>query len=111
MHADLGRGCIVAGRGARRHSEETTPQRSMVNARLHGVSRNQFMACHGTNHINIAYVPDSENADQALAVKAVMFQESGTKVHSCGDIRWLSVVPRLTPRHAGNAARMGSSEE
>ncbi len=39
---------------------------------LHGVSRDQFMAKHKANHINVAYAPDAESADRALAAKAAM---------------------------------------
>jgi hypothetical protein len=51
---------------------------------LRGVSRDQFMARHHANHVNVAYAPDDETADRALAAKAAMFAELGVRVHLCG---------------------------
>lgn len=64
----------------------TTPQWPMVHARLNSVSRDQFMARHLANHINIVYASTAEKADQALAVKAAMMQALGMQVHLCGDV-------------------------
>jgi len=55
-----------------------------MHAVLHGVSRDQFMARHHANHINVAYAPSVEIADKALDAKAAMFAELGVKVHLCG---------------------------
>jgi hypothetical protein len=88
LHADLGRGSAVAlpAEETERRWKLTTPQWPMVHAKLHGVSRDQFMARHRANHINIAYAPTAEEADRALAVKAVLLEESGIEVHLCGDV-------------------------
>ncbi len=90
LHADLGRGSVVAlpAEETERRWMETTPQWPIVHAKLNGVSRDQFMARHRANHINVAYAPTAEEADRALAVKAVLLQESGIQVHLCGDVRW-----------------------
>ncbi len=37
-----------------------------MHAVLHGVSRDQFMARHKANHLNVAYAPDAATADRAL---------------------------------------------
>jgi hypothetical protein len=58
----------------------------MMNAVLHGVSRDQLMARHKANHIQVVYAPDSETADQALAAKAAMLAEMGIRVHLCGTL-------------------------
>jgi hypothetical protein len=42
------------------------------------------MACHPSNHINVAYAPTAEAADRALAAKAMMFSEMGLQVNLCG---------------------------
>jgi hypothetical protein len=51
-----------------------------------GVSRDQFMARHCANHIQVAYAPSSDDADRALAAKAAMFDALGIEVHLCGDV-------------------------
>ena len=56
----------------------------MMNAVLYGVSRDQFMARHKANHIQVAYAPSAEAADKALAVKAAMLRELGIDVSFCG---------------------------
>jgi hypothetical protein len=53
---------------------------------LHGISRDQFMARHRANHLNVAYGADAGSADAALAAKAAMFAELGVAVHLCGEV-------------------------
>ncbi len=86
LHADLGRGTVVSLPAAEteRRWRETTPQWPIVNTVLHGVSQNQMMARHRANHINVAYAPTAQAADQALATKAAMLAELGVNVHLCG---------------------------
>ena len=86
MHVDLGRATAIelpAEETARRW-QATTPQWPIMHAVLQGVSRDQFMARHHANHVNVAYAPDDETADRALAAKAAMFAELGVRVHLCG---------------------------
>lgn len=52
---------------------------------LHGVSRDQFMARHKANHLNVAYAPDAATADRALEAKAALFHRLGIPVHLCGE--------------------------
>jgi L-fucose isomerase-like protein len=86
LHCDLGRASVVGLPKAEteRRWKETTSQWPIMHAVLHGVSRDQFMARHHANHINVAYAPSAEAADRALAVKAAMFHELGVAVHLCG---------------------------
>ncbi|MEV6054741.1 hypothetical protein [Streptomyces sp. NPDC052107] len=70
----------------RRPLDATTPQWPIMHAVLHGVSRDQFMARHRANHLNVAYAPDAETADKALRAKAALFAELGVDVHLCGDV-------------------------
>jgi hypothetical protein len=88
LHADLGRGTVVSLPDAelRERWDSTTPQWPMMNAILHGVSRDQLMARHKANHIQVVYAPDASSADKALAVKAGMFAELGIRVHLCGTV-------------------------
>ncbi len=51
-----------------------------------GVTRDQMMARHRANHIQVAYGTDAASADGALAAKAAMFDAMGIAVHLCGDV-------------------------
>jgi L-fucose isomerase-like protein len=64
----------------------TTPQWPVMHAVFPGVTRDQFMARHCSNHIQVAYAPDQKGARRALAAKAAMFQALGIEVSFCGDI-------------------------
>lgn len=89
LHADIGRGSVIAL--SKDEVEilwhETTQQWPMMHAILHGVSRNQMMARHKSNHIQVVYAPNSATADLALAAKAAMLANLGVKVHICGDVK------------------------
>ena len=89
VHADLGRATVVDLPRAEteRRWGLTTPQWPIMHAVLHGVSRDQMMARHKANHLNVAYAPTAEAADRALAAKAAMLHEMGVRVHLCGDVR------------------------
>ncbi len=89
IHADIGRGTVVNLPQAelRERWDSTTPQWPMMNAILHGVSRDQMMARHKANHIQVVYAPDAVTADKALAAKAAMFAGLGITVHLCGDVK------------------------
>ena len=62
----------------------TTPQWPIMHAVTYGVTRDQMMARHKSNHIQVAYAPDAEGANLALAAKAAMFREMGLEVSICG---------------------------
>jgi len=89
LHADLGRATSVElpAEETQRRLDATNPQWPIMHAVLHGVDRNQFMARHKANHLNVVYAPDQETADKALIAKAAMFAELGLQVHLCGDMR------------------------
>ncbi len=86
VHADLGRATAVElpPEETQRRWDATTPEWPIMHAILHGVSRDQMMARHKANHINVAYAPTPEIADRALAAKAAMLHEMGINVHFCG---------------------------
>jgi len=88
LHVDLGRATSVALPEAEsdRRKEMTNPEWPVMHAVLHGVSRDQFMARHKANHIQVVYAPDAATADKALAAKAAMFDRLGLAVHLCGDV-------------------------
>lgn len=89
LHVDLGRATVVAlpDEETQRRWQATTPQWPIMHAVLHGVTRDQMMARHKANHLNVAYAPSAEAADRALAAKAIMFHEMGLKVNLCGDVK------------------------
>ena len=57
-----------------------------MHAVLHGVTRDQMMARHKANHIQVAYAPTRPRPTEALAAKAAMFDAMGVRVHLCGDV-------------------------
>jgi hypothetical protein len=89
LHFDIGRGSVVElpQEETQRRWDATTPAWPIMSAVLHGVTRDQFMAQHKANHIQVVYAPTAEDADKALAAKAAMFHELGVKVHVCGDVK------------------------
>jgi hypothetical protein len=88
LHADLGRAHIVELplEETERRWQATSPMWPIMHAVLHGVSRDQMMARHKANHLNVAYAPSAEQADRALAAKAAMFAEMGLQVHFAGTV-------------------------
>lgn len=88
LHVDLGRGtCIeMPEEEVDRRLNSTNPEWPIMNAVLHGVNRDQLMARHKANHLNVAYAPDAATADAALVAKAAMFKSMGYLVHLAGDV-------------------------
>jgi hypothetical protein len=86
LHADLGRGASVELPEAesKRRLEATTEVWPIMNAVLYGISRNQLMARHKSNHIQVVYAPSAEEADRLVKIKAATFAELGLEVHLCG---------------------------
>ncbi|MGC1781731.1 MAG: fucose isomerase [Acidobacteriaceae bacterium] len=87
LHVDLGRATAIElpAEETERRWKAVTTQWPIMHVLLHGVTRDQFMARHRANHLNVAYAPTSQIADQALATKAAMMAEMGIEVHLCGD--------------------------
>ena len=55
-----------------------------MHAVLYGVSRDQMMAQHKSNHVQVVYSNDAAAADRSLEVKAAMAQALGLRVNHCG---------------------------
>jgi hypothetical protein len=87
LKADLGRAKVVELplEETERRWQMTTPQWPIMSAVLYGVTRDQLMGRHKANHIQVAYAPDAEGANLALAAKAAAFRELGLDVYICGD--------------------------
>ena len=83
---DLGRAGIVdlPAEETERRWKATTPQWPIMHTVLYGVSRDQFMAKHKANHIQVAYANSDKEADAAMFAKAAMAQAMGMKVNLCG---------------------------
>lgn len=86
LHMDLGRATVVElpREETERRWAETKPEWPIMHAVLHGVSRDQFMARHRSNHIQVAYAADAASADRVLAAKSLVAHELGMGVSICG---------------------------
>jgi hypothetical protein len=88
LHCDLGVGEVVLlpTEETNRRWAATTPEWPIMHAVLKGVSRDQMMARHKANHIQVVYANYEANAHEACRVKAAAMDELGIKVHFCGDV-------------------------
>ena len=86
LRMDLGRGGVVAlpGEETQRRWDATTPQWPIMHAVTYGVSRDQMMARHKANHIQVAYANSPEDADRAMLAKAAFADALGIDVSICG---------------------------
>jgi hypothetical protein len=86
LQVDLGRGASVMlpEEETERRLKATTEVWPIMNAVLYGVSRDQLMAWHKANHIQVVYAPSAEEADRLVKIKAAMFAALGLVVHLCG---------------------------
>ena len=67
LHADLGRGVAIElpENEILRRWEITTPQWPIMNLIINGVNRDQMMARHKANHLNVIYAPSAEFCGQS----------------------------------------------
>lgn len=88
LHCDLGVAEVVKlpQEETERRWKETTPQWPIMHAVLKGISRDQMMARHKSNHIQVVYAPSERQAHRALRVKAACLAELGLEVHLCGNV-------------------------
>jgi len=86
LHMDLGRAGVIElpEEETQRRWDETTSQWPIMHAVTYGVSRDQMMAKHQSNHIQVVYANSPAEADKALLAKASMAQAMGMKVNICG---------------------------
>jgi len=74
----------------KRETEErwqlTTSQWPIMHTVFHGITRDQMMARHPSNHIQVAYAPDRAAARRALFAKAAAMRELGLEVFLCGEV-------------------------
>jgi len=90
LHCDIGVGEVVKLPEAEteRRWNATTAEWPIMHAVLNGVSRDQMMARHKANHIQVVYVNDKLSVDSACRIKAASIAELGIKVHFCGNVNF-----------------------
>jgi hypothetical protein len=86
LKMDLGRAGVIAlpPEETERRWQATTPPWPIMHAVTYGVSRDQMMARHKANHIQVAYAHSTEEADKAMLAKACMAEAMGMEVSICG---------------------------
>src|SRR5438874_10044147 len=86
LKVDIGRAKVIElpREETERRWRITTPQWPIMHTVLYGITRDQLMARHKSNHVQVAYTPDAEGAKLALAAKAATFREMGIEVSVCG---------------------------
>jgi len=89
LHCDLGVAKVVALplKETERRWRETTPQWPIMHAVLDGITRDQMMARHKSNHIQVVYAPNEKQAHRACRIKAAMLAELGLEAHLCGNVK------------------------
>lgn len=87
LKVDLGVGEAVdlPEEETQRRLNATNPEWPIQHVVLPGISRDQLMARHKANHLNVAYAPDMETAARALVAKAVAFEDLGVEAFIAGD--------------------------
>ena len=55
-----------------------------MHAVTYGISRDQMMARHKANHIQVVYAASAKEADKALLAKAAMAEAMGIETAVCG---------------------------
>lgn len=88
LHCDIGVAEVVAlpQKETERRWRETTPQWPIMHAVLKGVTRDQMMARHKANHIQVVYAPNEKQAHRAARIKAAAMSELGLEAHLCGAV-------------------------
>ena len=88
LHCDLGVGEAVQlpDKETIRRWNATNPEWPIMHAVLKGVSRDQMMARHKSNHIQVVYATDEKTAHRACRIKAAAMTELGIRTHFCGAV-------------------------
>ncbi|MDP3069891.1 MAG: fucose isomerase [Opitutaceae bacterium] len=86
LKMDLGRAKVISlpREETERRWKETTVQWPIMHAVTYGVTRDQMMARHKANHIQVAYAKSAKDADLAMYAKAALARELGLEVCVCG---------------------------
>ena len=83
---DVGRAGVIElpHEETERRLKATTYQWPIMHAVTYGVTRDQMMAKHKSNHINVVYATNAASADASAYAKAAMADALGMKVNFCG---------------------------
>jgi L-fucose isomerase-like protein len=86
LNMDIGRGAVVElpAEETERRWKATTREWPIMHAVLYGVSRDQLMARHKANHIQVFYGHNAASADAALQTKVEMARALGIEAFVCG---------------------------
>ena len=86
LKMDIGRGKAVSlsSEETERRWDLTNREWPMMHGVLYGVTRDQMMARHKANHIQVVYARDVSAADNAMLAKASLAHQLGIEVHLCG---------------------------
>jgi hypothetical protein len=86
LKMDLGRAGVVElpMEETQRRWDATTSQWPIMHAVTYGVTRDQMMARHKANHVQVAYANSAEEADKAMMAKAATAHALGIHVALCG---------------------------
>lgn len=86
LKMDLGRAKVITlpRTETERRWKETNEQWPIMHAVTYGVTRDQMMARHKANHIQVAYANSAKEADLAMYAKAALAAELGLEVSLCG---------------------------
>ena len=84
MDLGLGQAVELSPQECERRSQATSPQWPMMHATLQGISRDQMMGHHKSNHIQVAYANSVEEADRAMRAKAALANTLGIETFLCG---------------------------
>lgn len=89
LKMDLGRAAVVKlpPQETERRWNETTYQWPIMHAVTYGVTRDQMMARHKANHVQVVYAKGAKEADRAMMAKAAMAEALGMEVALCGTDR------------------------
>jgi hypothetical protein len=86
LKMDLGRAKVITlpQEETDRRWKETTVQWPIMHAVTYGVSRDQMMARHKANHIQVVYAKSAKEADLGMYTKAALAANLGLEVSLCG---------------------------
>jgi len=86
LKLDIGRASVVElpAEETERRWRESSPQWPIMHAVLNGITRDQFMARHKSNHIQVVYADTAKAADLAAYTKAALARELGIETFFCG---------------------------
>ncbi|MCA9182464.1 MAG: fucose isomerase, partial [Planctomycetales bacterium] len=86
LHMDIGRARAIdlPIEETQRRWDATTPQWPIMHAVFSGMSRDQLMARHQANHIQVAYANSAAEAALVVQAKALAADSLGIRVSLCG---------------------------